>query len=268
MDVSSTNKVAVIGCGLAGCGVVTILKESFSNMPEAPAYLVAVDDSEESLNVAVADQKVIVKAGENHGAAFDFSRFSMVFFVLEPSQASSLTLAQVMASSASAKNAYKLGFLIKPSGGWPEDEKSIYASFDGSILVDEGWVLQARKGKDPEFAMRIAFNFVAHALTFMSEAIRESKLGLDALSKATKGKVSGFAATPVSQPETLFNMTMSKVYMPQVHSVILFMPEDTDNVQARRIFLGVANALPRSMEMIALRVKYVEPFRIVALLAS
>jgi hypothetical protein len=63
-------------------------------------------------------------------------------------------------------------------------------------------------------------------------------------------------------------MTMSKIDRGRVGSVILFMPEDTDNITARRIFLNVAAGLPRSMEMIALRVKYVEPFRIVALLAS
>jgi len=39
-------------------------------------------------------------------------------------------------------------------------------------------------------------------------------------------------------------------------------------VMARRIFLYVAKSLPRSVEMVAMRIKYVEPFRIVALLAS
>lgn len=266
MDAHSSHNVAIVGCGLAGCGVVTILKESFSALPAAPAFLVAIDDNEEALNAARADLKV--PAGEKLEAGIDFGQYEAVFFVLEPSETSSLTWAQVLSSAASEKKAYTMGFVIKPSGGWPEDEKTVYGSFDGSALIDEGWVLQLRKAKDPEFAMRIVFNFIAHTLTFMAEAIRDGKLSKDALWKATYRKVAGFAATSTSQPETLFNMTMSKVNKASIKSVILFMPEDTDNVLARRIFLNVASGLPRSMEMIALRVRYVEPFRIVALLAS
>jgi hypothetical protein len=268
VDVASAHNVVIVGCGLAGCGVVTILKESFSALPAAPAFLVAVDDNEEALGAALADKKILVKAGESLEAGIDFGQYEAVFFVLEPSETSSLTWAQVLSSAASEKKAYTMGFVIKPSGGWPEDEKTVYGSFDGSALIDEGWVLQLRKGKGPEFAMRIAFNFIAHTLTFMAEAIREGKLSKDALWKATYGKVADFAATSTSQPETLFNMTMSKVNKASVKSVILFMPEDTDNMLARRTFLYVAAGLPRSMEMIALRVKYVEPFRIVAMMAS
>ena len=268
MDVSSTKKVAIIGCGLAGCGVVTILKESFSSLPEAPAFLVAVDDNEEALGQSAADKKVLVKAGEKPDAGIDFGEYEATFFVLEPSERSALTWAQLMSAAATEKKVYTMGFLIKPSGGWPEADKDIFSSFDGSAVADEGWVLQARQGKDPEFAMRIVFNFVAHTLTFMAEAIREGKLSKDALYKSTYGKVAGFAATPTSEPDVLFNMTMSKIEKEHVRSVILFMPEDTDNIAARRTFLRVAEALPRSMEMIALRIKYVEPFRIVALLAS
>lgn len=268
MVVPSSHNVAVIGCGLAGCGVVTILKGSFSGMPSAPAFLIAVDDKAEVLDAAAADQKVTVKPGENSGAGIDFGRYEAVFFVVEPSETSALTWAQVLASAASEKKAYTLGFVIKPSGGWPEEDRDVFGSFDGSVLIDEGWVLEVRRGKDPEFAMRIVFNFIAHALTFMSEAFQEGKLSRDALYKSTYGKVSGFAATSVSKPDTLYNMTMSKIEKSHVRSVILFMPEDTDNIDARRTFLQVAQTLPRSMEMIALRVKYVEPFRIVALLAS
>ncbi len=266
MDVPSTQQVAIIGCGLAGCGVVTILKESFSGKPSAPAFLIAVDDSEEALNAAEADKKILVKAGEK--LEYDLSGYSVVYFVLEPSETSSLTFAQALSSTATAAGAYTLGFLIKPSGGWPEDEKTIYGSFDGSTVVDEGWVLEARKGKDPEYAMRIVFNFIAHTLTFMSEAVNESKLSKEALRNATCGKVAGFAATSVSAPESLYNMTMSKIDQAHVRSVILFMPDDTDNITARRFFLYVSNGLPKNIEMIALRVKYVEPFRIVALLAT
>lgn len=268
MDVSSTKQVAIIGCGLAGCGIVTILKESFSNLPEAPATLIAVDDNEETLNTAAADKKVLVKAGGRPEAGIDLGQYEAAFFVLEPSETSALTWAQVLSSSASEKKAYTLGFLIKPSGGWPEDDRTVFGSFDGSALVDEGFVLQARKGNDPEFAMRIVFNFVAHTLTFMAEAVREGKLSKDALYKSTYGKVGMFAATSTSQPDTLFGMAMSKIDKARVRSVILFMPTDTDNMAARRTFLQVADTLPRSMEMIALRVKYVEPFRIVALLSS
>jgi len=267
MDVPST-QVAIVGCGLAGCGVVTILKESFSKEPIAPAFLIAVDDNAEALNNTQADKKILVS--DKLDTDIDLSRYAVVFFVLEPSETSSLTWAQVLSSLAMAKKVYSYGFLIKPSGGWPEDEKTVFGSFDGSALVDEGWVFEARKGKaaDAEYAMRIVFNFTAHTLAFMAEAIRTGKLSQDALLAATYGKVAGFAATSISQPESLFLMTMSKISREQIKSVILFMPEDTDNMAARRTFLYVSKGLPRSIEMIALRIKYVEPFRIVALLAS
>jgi hypothetical protein len=266
MDVPSTQQVTITGLGLAGCGVVTILKGSFSAMPSAPAFLMAVDDDGEALNAVEADKKVLVKPGEKLEADADFGKVS--FFVLDPSEPSALTWAQVMASKASGKGSYTFGFLIKPPGDWSEDEKTIYGSFDAAAVVDEGWVLGLRKGKDPEYAMRIVFNFTAHALTFMAEAIRDGKLSVDALRKATYGKVAAFAATSTSEPDTLYHMTMSKIDRSRIRSAILFMPEDTDNMMARRIFLNVSAGLLRSLEMIALRVKYVEPFRIVALLAS
>jgi len=224
IGVSVSNNVVVIGCGLAGCGVVTILKESFQGLPTAPAFLVAVDDKAEVLDAAAADKKVTVKPGDNPGAGIDFGLYEAAFFVVEPSEASALTWAQMLSSAASEKKAYALGFVIKPSGGWPEEDRDVYGSFDGSVLIDEGWVLQARQGKDPEFAMRIVFNFIAHTLTFMSEAVREGKLSGDALYKSTYGKVAGFAATSVSQPDTLYNMTMSRVERPRVRSVILSCP--------------------------------------------
>jgi len=268
MEEGINKQVAIVGLGLAGCGVVTILKDSFSGMPSAPAFLVAVDDSEEALGAAMADKKVMARPGEKLDADVDFGKYDVVFFILEPSGASALTWAQILASKASGSKAYTFGLLVKPSGGWPEDEKTIFGSFDGCAVVDEGWVLELRKGKDPEYALRIVFNFAAHALTIMSEAIREGKLGIEALRKATGGKVAGFAATSTSQPETLYHMTMSKFDRLLVRSAILFMAEDTDNMAARRIFLNVAAGLPHSVEMIAMRVRYVEPFRIVALLAS
>jgi hypothetical protein len=268
MDAPLKQQVAIVGLGLAGCGAVTILKESFAGMPSAPAYLMAVADDNDALKAAMADKKALVVADKKLEEDVDFSQYTVVFFILDPSDGPSLTWAQILASRAEENKAYTLGFLIKPPGGWPEDEKTIYGSFDGCAVVDEGWVLGLRKGKDPEYAIRIVFNFVAHVLTFMAEAIKEGKLGMEALRKATFGKVGAFAATSTSQPETLYHMTMSKIDRGRVGSVILFMPEDTDNITARRIFLNVAAGLPRSMEMIALRVKYVEPFRIVALLAS
>jgi hypothetical protein len=267
MDIASTEQVAIVGLGLAGCGVVTILKGSFSGMPAAPAYLIAVDDKADALNAAMADTKVMARPGEKLGAEIDFGRYAVVFFVLDPSDGPSLTWAQILSSVVAEKKAYTLGLLIKPPGGWAEDEKTIYGSFDGCAVVDEGWVLELRK-KDPEYVIRIVFNFVAHALTFMSEAIKEGKLSVEAFRKATYGKVAAFVATSTSEPETLYHMTMSKIDRSGVRSAILFMPEDTDNMVARRIFLNVAAGLPRSIEMIALRVRYVEPFRIVALLAS
>ncbi|WP_174590171.1 hypothetical protein [Methanocella conradii] len=256
------DRVAVIGCGLAGCGVVTILKESFSNMPSAPAFLVAVDDDEEALDLAGADIKA--KPGEG----IDLSGYSIVFFVLNPSEEGALSWARGISSKASEKKAFTFGFLIKPSGGWPVEDRQAYGSFDAAALIDEGWVLQQRKGKDAEYAMRIALNFIAHTITFMSAALQDGKLGRDALWNATHGRVARFAATSTSQPETLYGMSMSGIDRSTVRSAMLFMPEDTDNVMARRIFLYVTKGLPRSVEMVAMRIKYVEPFRIVALLAS
>lgn len=268
MDVPSTQQVAIVGCGLAGCGVVTILKETMGNESSPAAFLVAVDDDEEALNTAEADKKILVKAGEKLEPGIDFSQYGTVIFVLEPGEENLITYTQALASMASSAKAYTYGFQIKPAGGWKEDEKTIFGSFDGSSVVDEGWVLQLRGGKDPEYAMRIVLNFTAHTVMILAESLHSGKLNRDAFWKATYGKVAGFAATATSQPETLFQMTMSKIDKSRVKSTILFMPEDTDNILARRIFLHVSNALPKSAEMIALRVKYVEPFRIVAMLAS
>lgn len=254
-------RVAVIGCGPAGCGVVTILKESFMGMQSAPAFLVAVDDDEEVLKLSGADAKA------RPGEGIDIGGPSTVFFVVNPSEEGALSWARVLSSKASDKKAFTFGFLIKPSGGWPMEEKEAYGSFDAVALIDEGWVHQQRKGKDHEYAMRIALNFTAHAITFMSAALQDGRLGRDALWKAAGGRVARFAATSVSQPETLYLMSMSGIDRPSVRSAMVFMPEDTDNVLARRIFLGVARGLPRSAEMMAIRIKHVEPFRIVALLA-
>jgi hypothetical protein len=256
------DRVAVIGCGLAGCGAVAILKESFSGMPSAPAFLVAVADDEEALSLSGADAKA------RPGEGIDISGFSIVFFVVNPSEEGALSWAQEISAKASEGKAFTFGFLVRPSGGWPVEDRQAYGSFDAAALIDEGWVLQQRKGKDPEYAMRIALNFTAHAITFMSAALQSGKLGRDALLKATRGRVSRFAATSTSQPETLYLMSMSSIDRSSVRSAMLFMPEDTDNVLARRIFLGVARGLPGNVEMTAMRIKYVEPFRIVALLAS
>lgn len=261
MDTPSTNQVIVIGCGPAGCAVVTILKEA-----SVPAYLVAVDDSEELLSKAEADKKVLLKLGEKLDSAIDFSQYQVAFIVLQPSEGSSLTYAQVIASAAGS--AYTLGFVIKPSGGWSESDKDVYGSFDGAALIDEGWVLQVRKGSDPEYAMRISLNFTAHILGILSEAIKEGKLSPGTLKSATSGRVSSFAATATSEPETLYSMTMSKIERNKVKSMLIFLPEDTDKVLERRIFLMISSGVPSQAEIEALRAKRVEPFRILAMLST
>lgn len=263
MEASSTEQVAIIGCGPAGCAVVTILKES-----SAPAYLVAVDDSEETLDKAEADKKVLVKPGEKLDLGFDLSQYQVILFALEPSEGSSLTYAQAVASAAPTHNVYTFGFVIKPSGGWKEDEKAIYSTFDGAALVDEGWVLNVRKGQDPEYAMRISLNFTAHMLRILAEAFKENKLNREALRSATSGRVSTFAATATSEPETLYSMTMSLVDRSKARSMLIFMPEDTDNVLARRIFLALAYTIPPNAEIQSVRIRGVEPFRILAMLSS
>jgi hypothetical protein len=261
MDTPSTNQVIVIGCGPAGCAVVTILKEA-----SVPAYLVAVDDSEELLGKAEADKKVLVRPGEKLDTGIDLGQYPVAFFALQPSEGSSLTYAQAIASAAS--NAYTLGFVIKPSGGWSESEKDVFGSFDGAALIDEGWVLQVRKGNDPEYAMRISLNFTAHILGILSEVFKEGKLSIQTLKSATSGRVSSFAATATSEPETLYSMTMSKIDRNKAKYMLIFLPEDTDKVVERRIFLMLSSGVPSQAEIEAIRCKRVEPFRILALLST
>ena len=263
MNALSTQQVLIIGCGSAGCAVAAILKEA-----AVPAYILAADDSEELLGKAVADKKILFGEGEKPDLGIDFSQYPVVLFALQPSEGSALTHAQYIASAALAANAYTYGFLIKPSGGWGEDDKSIYRSFDGAALIDEGWVLEVRKGKDPEYAMRIALNFTAHVLGILAEALSENKLTPGALKTITMGKLSCFAATATSEPNTIFDLTMSKIDKNQVRSMILFMPEDTDQVRERRAFLMISRSVPQSTEIEAIRVKRVEPFRILAMLAT
>ncbi len=263
MDTLSSQQVIIIGCGPAGCAVVTILKEA-----AAPAYLVAVDDNEEMLGKAEADQKILVKPGEKLESGIDFNKYTAVFFALEPSEGSSLTYAQALSSAIPVHNLYTMGFVIKPSGGWKEEEQTIYGSFEGAALIDEGWVLQVRKGNDPEYAMRISLNFTAHMLRVLAESFNEGKLNALALRSATAGRVSSFAATPTSQPETLYGMTMSMIDKRKVKSMLFFIPEDTEKVQARRIFLMLACGIPPTAEIQAIHTKGVEPFRILAMLST
>ena len=262
MDALSPQQVVVIGCGPAGCAVVTILKEA-----AAPAYLVAVDDNEEMLGKAEADLKILARPGEKLDSGIDFNKYTAVFFALEPSEGSSLTYAQALASAIPVHNLYTMGFVIKPSGGWKEDEQTIYGSFEGAALVDEGWVLQVRKGNDPEYAMRISLNFTAHMLKVLAESFRGGKLNAVALRNATAGRVSSFAATSTSQPESLYGMTMSKIEKIKVKSMLFFIPEDTDKVLVRRIFLMLACGIPANAEIQAVHTKGVEPFRILAMLS-
>jgi cell division GTPase FtsZ len=261
MNAEQDSKIAIIGCGPSGCCIAGLLKQS-----QATAFTLALDDNEEVINATDADKKVLISDGKFE-TGIDLSRFKMVFIVCDPAEGQSLTYAQVIATQA-ANKAYTFGILIKPEGGWQDSDASIYSSFDTAGLIDAGWVFKKRGGKDIEDALKISFNFIAHMVTFLTGSFNDGIISVDAFKNILNGKVASFAATAMSQPETLYLLTMSDIDKTKVSSAIILIPYETDSVTARRLFIGVSKTLSQNMDMATFKIKGMEPFKIFAILAS
>ncbi|MCD1295679.1 hypothetical protein CUJ83_11790 [Methanocella sp. CWC-04] len=258
--VQSENKVVIMGVGQSGSIVTSLIRQS-----NAEAHIIAVDDNKDILGSADADVKILIKDGKFEPEP-ELDAFKLIFIIADPSEGSSLTYSQAIASKMSDKS-FVYGIMIKPQRGWTEKDRDVYSSFDGAAVVDVGWVFEKRGKSDVEDAMRISFNFIAHTLAFISAAITSGDLSLDAFRNILAGKVASFAATSVSQPATLYILTMSDMNRSMVSSGLIFMPEDTEDIIARRLFLGVAGTLPPASDLATFRIKGVEPFRILAILA-
>ncbi len=62
MNAEAPRYSAIVGCGPSGCMVTSLLKQS-----SAKSRLIAVDESEESLNESGADVRIKVTAGRKSG---------------------------------------------------------------------------------------------------------------------------------------------------------------------------------------------------------
>lgn len=249
---------AIIGCGPSGCFLLNLLRQS-----QAKAKLIAVDNDQSSLEMATADQSIIVKPGEQ--PIFDIGSFEVAFVVFDPSEGLALKYAQAVASRVTAEGAYVFAVALnKPGYSFPETE--VVRSFGGLAVVDAAWVLQKRGDSDDERALQIAFNFAAHMLTFFAGAIDSGELSIPLLKEITSSGVCGFAASHVSEAEALFAMTMSRIERPKVKAGFVFIDSATDDVLSRRIFLRTIAGFDREANIHMLRIGGMAPFKVVAML--
>jgi threonine dehydrogenase-like Zn-dependent dehydrogenase len=258
MEPVATLYSAIIGCGPSGCFLLSLLRQS-----HAKAKLIAVSSEEDSLNMSAADQKILVKPGEK--PAIDIGAFELAFVILDPSEDLSLQYAQMVASRVSAEGGYVLGVAINKPGN-SLNEAEISKPFGSLAIVDASWVLEKRGDSDDERALQIAFNFTAHTLTFLADAIDSGDLKISHLKEVTSGGVCGFAASHVSEAEAIYAMTMSHLKINRVKAGIVFVEADTDDVLARRIFLKIAATLPRESNLSMLRLPGLAPFKVMAML--
>ncbi|WP_048198748.1 hypothetical protein [Methanocella arvoryzae] len=258
MDSTAPLYSAIVGCGTTGCFLLSLLRQS-----QARAKLVAIDDNSGSLEMSAADQQVLARPGEKLKA--DIGSFEVVFVVFDPSEGDSLAYARDVASRASTEGAYVYGFAINKTGS-SLAEADVAPGFGGMAIVDAAWVLEKRGDGDEERALHIAFNFAAHTLTFLTAAIDSGDLPVSPFREITSAGTAGFAATHLSEAESVYAMTMSKIDSPQVKSGFVFIDAATGDVLARRIFLRVAAGLPRESNLSMLRVGGLAPFKIMVML--
>lgn len=255
---------AVAGCGPTGCMIASLLRQS-----AAKARLIAVDEADpgsgkESLDGSQADLKISVKPGGTVSA--DIGTFEIVFFVFDPTEPGALDWAGQIASRAAADGAYTLGIAIRPPGDGVIEGTVLRRSFGGAAVVDSHYIFEKRGSNDPAMALQIAFNFTAHAITFLTGIIDSGDLSVPQLKDATAGKVVAFAASHISDPVAIYSMAMSHIDRAAVRSGIVFLDESLEDIPARRLFLGVGRTLPNA-ELTMIRAKGLEPFKILALLA-
>jgi threonine dehydrogenase-like Zn-dependent dehydrogenase len=259
MNAEAPRYSAVVGCGPSGCLIINLLKQS-----SAKARLVAVDQDQEALDESGADQKIKAKQGEK--VAEDIGTFEIVFIVLDPSEPGSTGWAGEIASRAAADGAYTFGLLIRPPGEAVQHFPELHRLFGGATVIDANWIFEKRGSKDPAMALQIALNFTAHALTFLAGAIDSGDLSVPALRKATEGRTTAFAASHISDPIAIYSLTMSKINRGEIKSGIVFLDDAIEDIPARRIFLAIGRSLPNA-ELSMIRIKGLEPFKILAMLA-
>ncbi|HUL62888.1 MAG TPA: hypothetical protein VLT35_07475 [Methanocella sp.] len=266
MDPDTPRYVAVVGCGPSGCMVVRLLQQSRS-LTQLPAkvQLVAIDTDPRALEESGADVKVRAQPGGALQA--DLGAFEVVFPVFDPSEPGPVGWAGEVASRSAADGAYTFGVAVSPPGERRQGAEDMRSRFGGVAVVDAGWVLEKRGGEDPVMALQIAFNFTAHTLTFLAGAIAAGDLSAAALRSATEGRTTAFAASHISDPISIYSLTMSRIDRAAIKSGIVFLDEAIEDVPARRIFYAIGRSLPKA-ELVMIRTKGLEPFKILAMLAS
>jgi hypothetical protein len=186
--------------------------------------------------------------------------------VLDPSESGSAGWAEEIAAKASANGAYIVGVIIRPPGQAMPDLPDIRSLLGSVALIDANYIFEKRGGNDPAMAMQIAFNFTAHTLAFLASALNTGELSAPELRKATDGRIVAFAASHLSDPISIYSLTMSKINRGEAKSGIVFLDDGIEDVPARRIFYAIGKTLPNA-EMSMIRTKGLEPFKILALVA-
>jgi hypothetical protein len=260
MNTEAPRYSAVVGCGPSGCLIVSLLRQS-----SAKARLVAVDQSKEALDESKADIMITAQPGEK--VPGEPGTYETVFIVLDPSEPGSSGWAGEIASRAAAGGAYTLGIFIRSPGEGTQDIPEMRELFGGVAVVDARYIFEKRGRSDPAMALQIAFNFTAHTLAFLAGAIDAGDLGAPALKTATGGRTVAFAASHISDPISIYSLTMSKINRGEVKSGIVFLDVAIEDIPARRIFYAIGKTLPNA-ELSMIRTKGLEPFKILAMLAS
>jgi hypothetical protein len=256
-DIAPPNS-AIVGCGPSGCFLLNLLRQS-----QTKAKLIAVDEDQGSLDMSGADLKILVKPGEK--LVSDIGAFKVVFLVFDPSEGSAIESAKGASALASVQGSYVYAIAVNKPGN-DLSEMDLSRSFGGVAIIDAAWVMKKRGDNEEEHALQIAFNFAAHTLAFLVQAIDSGELDISAFKDATAGGVCSFAASHISDAEAIYALTLSPIQKSSVMSGIVFIEAGADDVLARRIFLGVLRGLPGGARVDMLRVTGLEPFKVLAML--
>lgn len=260
MSVETPLYSAVVGCGPSGCLITSLLRQS---EPAVKARLIAVDQDKEALDESRAD--IMITAQPGGSVPGEIGTFEMVFIVLDRSEPGAAGWAGEIASRAAADGAYTLGIFIRPPGDMAQEIPEARGLFGGTAVIDARHIFEKRGSKDPAMALQIALNFTAHTLAFLAAAIDAGDLSVPELRKATEGKTVAFAASHISDPISIYSLTMSRINRAEIKSGIVFEDDAIEDVPARRIFYAIGRSLPNA-ELSMIRTKGLEPFKILAML--
>ncbi len=259
MKQGSPLNTAIVGCGPSGCFLLNLLRQS-----RTKAKLIAIGEDQGSLDMSGADQMIVAKPGENYGVG-DIGAFEILFVVFDPAEDSALEYAKTISTLATAGGTYVYAIAVnKPGSVLAETDVSRH--FGGAAIIDAAWVLEKRGDDNEEQALQISFNFTAHTLAFLVNAIDSGELGITAFQDATAGGICSFAASHISEGEAIYALTMSRIQKTSVKSGIIFLESGTDDVLTRRIFLGILRGLPKGASINMIRATGLEPFKILAML--